>query len=130
MSKTYDFLKECGTFFVISIDKNAPQGRPFGAILEYGNYLYFTTGTQKKVYKQIKDNANIQIIALKAGTRDWIRVSGIATECLDYERKAQILNDCPVLKTRFSTPDCEYFAVFQMKVSCSELHKNDVIEVL
>lgn len=130
MSKTYDFLKECGTFFVISIDKNAPQGRPFGVVLEYGNYLYFTTGTQKKVYKQIKDNANIQIIALKAGTRDWIRVSGIATECLDYERKAQILNDCPVLKTRFSTPDCEYFAVFQMEVSCSELHKNDVIEVL
>ncbi len=130
VSKTYDFLKECGTFFVISLDGNMPQGRPFGVVLEYNDTLYFTTGTMKKVYKQIKSNGNIQIIALKSGTRDWIRIDGVAAECSDYEMKVRILNDCPLLKSRFPTPDCAYFAVFKMEIRHSELHKENEVEVL
>lgn len=34
MSKAYEFLKECGAFFVLSINGDYPAGRPFGAVME------------------------------------------------------------------------------------------------
>lgn len=40
MSATYDFLKECGVFFVLTVDGSQPIGRPFGAIMEYENSLF------------------------------------------------------------------------------------------
>lgn len=30
MSKAYDFLKECGAFFVLTVNGDCPAGRPFG----------------------------------------------------------------------------------------------------
>lgn len=32
MSKAYEFLKECRSFFVLSINGEYPAGRPFGAV--------------------------------------------------------------------------------------------------
>ena len=37
MSKAYEFLKECGAFFVLSINGDYPAGRPFGAVMEVGD---------------------------------------------------------------------------------------------
>lgn len=31
MSKAYEFLKECGAFFVLTLNGEYPAGRPFGA---------------------------------------------------------------------------------------------------
>jgi len=50
MSKTYEFLKECGTFFLATIDKNVPALRPFGAVMEFEKELYFSTAKTKAVY--------------------------------------------------------------------------------
>ena len=43
MSKAYDFLKECGSFFVLTINGDYPAGRPFGAVMEVGEDLYLST---------------------------------------------------------------------------------------
>lgn len=43
MSKAYDFLKECGSFFVLSINGEYPAGRPFGAVMEVGEDLFLST---------------------------------------------------------------------------------------
>lgn len=34
MSREYEFLKECGYFYVLTINKDFPDGRPFGAVME------------------------------------------------------------------------------------------------
>ena len=34
MSREYEFLKECGYFYVLIINKDFPDGRPFGAVME------------------------------------------------------------------------------------------------
>ena len=39
----YDFLKECGSFFVLTINSDYPAGRPFGAVMEIGEDLYLST---------------------------------------------------------------------------------------
>ena len=68
MSKTYDFLKECGYFYVLTMNGDFPAGRPFGAVMEYEDKLYISTNDGNSVHKQLRDNGNIQIIA-KKGSR-------------------------------------------------------------
>lgn len=121
MSKTCDFLKECGVFYVLTVNGDFPAGRPFGAIMEHNDDLYISTANMKDVYKQLKDHPQMQIIALKSGTREWIRVNGIAEECVDLDVKQKMLNECPNLTKHFSTLDAPHYAVFQIKVLNSEL---------
>lgn len=35
MSKVYDFLQECGCFYVLTLNGDFPAGRPFGAVMEH-----------------------------------------------------------------------------------------------
>jgi len=124
MSRTYEFLKECETFFVVTINKNTPAARPFGAIMELEGGLYFSTSTIKDVYLQLKRNQVIQIVALKSGTRDWIRVNGKAVEINDLGIKQKMLETCPTLLKRFDSKECEYFALFKLSEIESTLNVN------
>lgn len=114
MSRSYEFLKECGVIFVLTVDQHQPEGRPFGAIMEDNEKLYFSTATKKAVYRQLSENAAIQIVALKAGTREWIRIKGKAIKRTDQEIKQKMLEECPVLTKHFASPDCLDYAVFEL----------------
>ena len=54
MSKAYEFLKEYGYFYVLTINDNFPAGRPFGAVMEYDNKLYISTNDGNQVHKQLR----------------------------------------------------------------------------
>ena len=120
MSVTYEFLKDCGVFFLASIENDKPALRPFGAIMEFEDELYFSTGNTKEVYAQLIANLNIQIAALKNGTRDWVRISGKAVEVKELSLKQRMLEQCPALLKRFKGGDDEYFAMFKI----SEMHSS------
>ena len=115
MSKAYEFLKECGTFFVATVNGDLPAVRPFGAVMEIENELYFSTGSKKNVYKQLQENRHVQIVALKQGTREWIRLNGIAVEVMDLNLKQKMLDICPILTKRFSSKDDPLFALFKLE---------------
>ena len=117
MCEIYDFLKECGVFYVLTINDNFPAGRPFGAVMEYNDDLYISTADTKAVYKQLKEHSNIQIISLKPSTREWVRINGIAKECVDIGVMKKMLEECPVLAKHFPTPDTPHYAVFQIKIA-------------
>lgn len=120
MSKTYDFLKECGYFIVVSNNGNFPAGRPFGAVMEYDGYLYLSTNTSNNAHTQITKNGNIQIIAIKHGTRNWLRITGCATICNDITIKEKMFKTCPKLKKHFSSASSENFILFKVKVLKTE----------
>ena len=82
MSKKFEFLKQCQRFFVLTVKDDSPIGRPFGAVAEFGSDLYIATSNKKEVYGQMKQNPNVQLVAIKDGCRDWIRISGKAEECM------------------------------------------------
>jgi uncharacterized pyridoxamine 5'-phosphate oxidase family protein len=114
MSKSFEFLKSCGVFFVTTINDEVPASRPFGAVMEYEGNLYISTGNTKDVYKQFLQNPNIQIIALKKETREWIRINGKAVETKDLKEKRIMLEECSILSRRFDSEACEYFALFKI----------------
>jgi len=113
---------ECGIFFVTTVSGADPAARPFGAVMEYEGELYFSTANTKAVYSQLKENPSLQIVALKAGTRDWIRINGKAVEVFDFEAKQAMLDACPVLLRHFDSKYHERFALFKVSEMKSMLH--------
>lgn len=122
MSKEYDFLKECGYFYVLTINGDYPAGRPFGAVMEYDDKLYISTNNGNQAHNQLRENGNIQILAKKEGTREWLRVTGKATECADINMKQRMLEECPILSKHFLSATEENYLLFQIEVIKSEFH--------
>lgn len=53
MQEAQVYLKECGAFFIATVDGDQPRVRPFGVSEIIDCRLYFLTGKVKDVYKQI-----------------------------------------------------------------------------
>lgn len=117
MSRFFDFIKECKVFFVLTLNDDTPEGRPFGAIMEYNDRLYISTISLKAVYRQLKANPKMQIIALQPGTCKWVRASGLAMECDNLNIKRKMLKECPEVKKHFPSADTPNYAVFQINLS-------------
>lgn len=121
MSKAYEFLKDCGSFFVLTINGDYPAGRPFGAIMEVDDYLYLSTNDLNQAHKQMREHGKIQIVAKKAESREWIRITGIAEECNNQGLKLRMLDECPVLRQRFGAVGMEHFIMFRVKTENVEI---------
>lgn len=127
MVNVIDFFKSCENFIVCTINGDCPAARPFGAIMEYENNFYISTSPNKEVYKQLKANENIQLIALQKDTRKWIRVTGYAYECTDLKIKKIMLGENPILLKHFYSEESKDFVLFQIKPLKIELKQGDKI---
>lgn len=122
MGRVLDFLRSCGVFFVSTCDGEFPAARPFGAVMERNGCLYLSTGKSKDVYRQMKANPQIQIVALKGGSREWLRLSGRAVEESAPALKRAMLAECPALLKRFDSETCPSFALFRIEDQKAALH--------
>lgn len=115
MSKTYEFLKDCKVFFLLTSFNDTPFGRPFGAIMQFEDHLYISTAKIKNVYKQLINNPKVQIIALQPNSRKWIRVSALALECHDLKIKELMLKENPNVARHFLNASDPNFSLFELK---------------
>ena len=74
MKEIQRFLKECGVYYLATVEGDQPRVRPFGTAEIFEEHLYILTGKKKEVFKQISENNNVEICAFKDG--QWIRVTG------------------------------------------------------
>lgn len=51
MEKVYEFLKECGTYYLATLEGDQPRVRPFGTVEIFEGKLYIQTGKVKEVSK-------------------------------------------------------------------------------
>lgn len=115
MSKTYEFLKDCKVFFLLTSFQDTPFGRPFGAILEFKDHFYISTAKTKNVYKQLINNPKVQIVAIKENSRKWIRVSALTSECDDLKIKKLMLEKNPNIARHFFNAMDPNFSLFELK---------------
>ena len=120
LKSTCDFIKNCGVFYVLTVHENAPAGRPFGAIMEHEGKLYLSTGNEKNVYRQIMENPSVQLVAFHPETSRWIRVNGVAKETTSLVLKQKMLEECPVLRRHFASPEAPHFALLEVTVTGTE----------
>lgn len=120
MSQAYSFLKECGVFYLLTVNGDFPAGRPFGAVMEVEDKLYISTNDLNRVHRQLRHNGHIQLLAHQRGSRAWMRLTGNAAECADVVMKQKMLEECPVLSRHFSSAGDEHYLLFQIDVLNTE----------
>jgi len=104
MEEVKNFIKECGAYFLATVDGDQPHVRPFGTIEIFEGKLYIQTGTFKPVSKQIHINPKVELCAMnKAGK--WLRVAGTLVADNRIEPKAHMLENYPELKRMYSAED-------------------------
>ncbi|MDR1878841.1 MAG: pyridoxamine 5'-phosphate oxidase family protein [Bacteroidales bacterium] len=103
MQEVYDFLKQCQTYYLATVEGDQPRVRPFGTIHIFEGKLYIQTGKVKNVSKQMRINPKIEICAFDG--KQWIRIQAIAVEDNRREAKQSMLDAYPGLKDRYSADD-------------------------
>ena len=92
MNRIVEELKKARVFYIATIDGNQPRVRPFGSIVEYQGDAYICSGNFKEVYKQFKENPNVELSGMYEGPT-WLRISATLVEDNRLEVQKAILND-------------------------------------
>ncbi|MCH4039367.1 MAG: pyridoxamine 5'-phosphate oxidase family protein [Lachnospiraceae bacterium] len=111
MKEIYEYLKNCGTFYLATVEGDRPQVRPFGAVCEFEGKLYIVTNNQKEVYKQMKANPKVAISGMYKGT--WIRVSGEVEEDTRREARVAMMDANKASLSKMYTVDDNLMTVFK-----------------
>ena len=105
MEEVQAYLKECGSFFIATVDGDQPRVRAFGVSEIIDGRLYIMTGKVKDVYKQMAANGKFEICALKPSGSEWIRVSGTLVNDETLSVKEEFLNRNEGLKSMYKADD-------------------------
>ena len=103
MKEVQEFLKECGVYYLATVEGDKPKVRPFGTAEIIDNHLCIQTGKSKNVSKQIEVNPNVEICGFKDGK--WIRVSGKLVRDERVETKKEMLDKNPELRNMYNELD-------------------------
>ena len=103
MEEVWKFIKECGVYFLGTMDGDQPRVRPFGTCEIFENHLYIQTGKIKKVSHQIEKNPKVELCCFKDGK--WLRLSGKLKRDDRRAAKKDMLDKNPELKSMYSCDD-------------------------
>lgn len=103
MNEVYQFLKECETYYLATIDGNKPRVRPFGTIDMFEGKLYIQTGKRKSVSKQIKENPNIEISGMSGDKLIRVEAEAVLDERIEAQK--HMLDEYPSLQGMYQPGD-------------------------
>lgn len=103
MQMVCGFLKDCGTYYLATVDGDKARVRPFGTAEIIDGKLFMITSKQKDVSKQIQANPNVEICAYGEGR--WLRLAGKLVRDERREVKAAMLEAYPNLRGMYSEDD-------------------------
>lgn len=105
MQEVQAFLKDCGAFFIATVDGDQPRVRPFGVSEIIDGRLYIMTGKVKDVFKQMVKNGKFEICAMKKSSSEWMRISGTLINDETLSVKEEFLKRNPGLKSMYKADD-------------------------
>lgn len=112
----YQFIRECGYFFLATSVDNQPKLRPMGMLYASDQALYIATDKRKNVYADLISNPQVQVASYNLNSRKWIRISGK----MKVENSMQIRNEMtdlyPMIKQEFINQDEIYTVIFKLQI--------------
>ena len=111
-----EVLHEAKVFYIATVNKEGkPSVRPFGAAVRYDGKVWICTGKWKNVYKQLKDNASIEIAAtlMRENGPEILRYKGVALFEENQGAKEAMMEALPMLKDLYAGKE-DQFAVFYL----------------
>ena len=103
MKDVENFIRQCGVYYLATVDGKVPRVRPFGTLAEFEGKLYVLTGKSKDVSKQIEKNHNVEICASYGET--WMRISGKLIRDDRVSAKKNMLDKNPHLRPFYDEHD-------------------------
>ena len=103
MNRIYEFIKNCGTYYLATVEDGQPRNRPFGTVNLFEGKLYIQTGKSKAVSRQIQKNPKVELCCCNGS--EWLRLSGELVRDDRREAKADMLEHYPDLKKMYSADD-------------------------
>jgi uncharacterized pyridoxamine 5'-phosphate oxidase family protein len=113
------FLKQCGVYFIATVEGDQPRVRPFGTAAVFEDRLYIQTGKRKNVAKQMAANPKIEICAYDASTGQWLRMQAIVVPDERVEAKQYMLDQYPSLKSMYSATDDNTLVLYLQSVTAT-----------
>lgn len=104
MKEVYEFLKNCGVYYLATTEGAQPRVRPFGTVDVFEGKLYIQTGKKKAVAEQLKANPCVELSAMSQDGR-WIRVCAEAVLDDNVKAQAHMLEAYPNLKAMYAPND-------------------------
>ncbi len=118
----YNFIRECGHFFLATINNNHPSIRPFGLILKESNHLYIATDSSKDVFDEICKDNHVQIVSYNNSNHRWIRINGkLIMETLSFVIK-KLIESYPFLTQKYSESSINKLAIFRIEIKDVSIH--------
>ena len=103
MQEVYEFLKQCGTYYLATVEGDQARVRPFGTIDIFDGRLTIQTGKVKPVSRQMLANPKVEIRAFQNGT--WLRLAALAEEDPRIEAQEHMLDAYPDLRNMYAPGD-------------------------
>lgn len=112
----YQFIRECGYFFLATSVADQPKLRPFGMIYANDETLFIATDKRKKVYSELKQNSNIEIASYNLNTHKWIRISGKVEVESSNQIKEYMMGMYPNLLQTYFNENEIYLVIYRLLI--------------
>lgn len=113
-------LKNSKNFYFSTTDGKRPFVRPYNAVVEFDDKVYFYTNNRTHAFKQIEANPFIEICAM-IGEDRWLRVNGKVEYDYRPEVKKAMLDANPELRSMYSEDD-KIFYVFYLSNMAAQIN--------
>lgn len=98
-------------------DRAGLQTRVFQYLFTENNRVFFCTSREKDVYKQLTANPEVSFCSSPPDFAPVVSVSGRAVFVDDQSLKARVLDENPMIKGIYKSPDNPVLAVFYIDVA-------------
>ena len=113
-------LRQAGSFYFATVDGDQPNVRPFNAVMEYEDKLYFYTNNHKNAFRQMQASPKIELCC-KVGDDRWMRDNGKVVFDYREEAKKAMLDENPELRKIYNEQD-KIFEVFYLSNVSAKIH--------
>ena len=112
----YQFIRDCGYFFIATSVDNQPKHRPFGIIYSDGKHLFIATDKRKNVYTELTQNPKIKLASYNMRTRRWIRIHGDAEIENSMLIREEMLNFYPMLRQNRENEEELFLIIYRIRI--------------
>lgn len=114
MKEVINFLSANPMGSLATVDGNKPRVRPWGFMLEKDGKFWFCTANNKDVFQQLKKNPAVAFCSTSQEMVT-VRLNGEAIFSNDVTMKTIIIENNPLVKSIYQTPDNPLFEIFYLE---------------
>lgn len=111
-----EILKENPNGVLATQNDGKVSTRVFQYLFAEGNKVYFSTSSEKPVYKQLQANPYVSFCTYPQNYTPVLSINGKAVFVEDMTLKTRALDEYPLIKGIYKTPDNPVFKIFYIDV--------------